>query len=102
MDQDELEQAIDMALEGAPRAQQLSQMIETLRERRAGLSRDLDVEQDPAKKREIQKSIAALDKEITTLTEQQAVSTVVEMSVRLRALRPASASEDETLDEDDI
>ncbi len=101
MEQPEIEQAIDIALEGAPRAEQLSAMIQTLRQRRAGLARDLQTESDAARRREIQKRMAELDKQIGTLAEQQAISHFVEMSVRVSAMRPVQTEAGESIEEDE-
>lgn len=98
MEQDEVEQAVDVALEGAPRAKHLDELIETLRERRAGFQREHQTSADPQRKREIEKRIAELDKQIATLSEQRAVSHFVEMSVRVSALR---TSDDDPLDDDE-
>jgi len=97
MQQEELEQAIDVALEGAPRAEQLTVLADTLRERRAGFARELEATQDEAKKRELRKRLAEMDKQIAGLEEQRAVSQFVEFSVRASALRP----EQEPAAEDD-
>lgn len=88
MQNDDLEQAVDIALEGAPRAERLAAMIETLRTRRAGLLRDLEATDDSVRQQEIRKQIAELDRQVDTLSEQQAVSHFVEMSVRAAAMRP--------------
>jgi len=98
MEENELEQAIDIALEGAPRAEQLTAMIDTLRQRRAGLVKELQRTQDPAEKRELQKRIEELDRQVATLNEQRAISHFVEMSVRFSALRPIEAEASEEIE----
>lgn len=98
MQDEELDQAIDVALEGAPRAAQLGEMLETLRDRRDAMVRDLRAEKDAAKQREISRRIKELDRQIQSLSEQRAVSHFVEMSVRASANRP---QRDPAMDEDE-
>ncbi|NLI01394.1 MAG: hypothetical protein GX446_18100 [Chthonomonadales bacterium] len=97
-DPEELDQAIDVALEGAPRAAQLAEMVETVRERRENMAKELKAESDPEKQREIARRIKELDRQITALSEQRAVSHFVEMSVRASAHRP---HRDPALEDDD-
>lgn len=99
MEPEDLERAIDVALDGVPRAEQLTAMIETLRQRRSGLARDLERTTDPAQRRELQKRIAELDQQIGTLNEQRAISHFVEMSVRVSALRSIETEASEETEE---
>lgn len=101
MEQDELDQAIDIALEGAPRAEQLTAMLDALKERRAGFVRELRNETDPARRRAIQARIAELDRQITDLSEQRAISHFVEMSVRATAARPIHTEAGEAIEQDE-
>ncbi len=88
MQNDELDEAIDVALEGAPRAAQLSEMVDTLRERRETLVHDLRIEKDPEKQRDLRRRINELDRQIASLSEQRAISHFIEMTVRASANRP--------------
>ncbi|MBM3492710.1 MAG: hypothetical protein FJX72_00080 [Armatimonadetes bacterium] len=88
MQDEELDQAIDVALEGAPRAAQLADMVQTLRDRREAMAKELRAEPDAAKQREMAKRVGELDRQIATLAEQRAVSHFVELSVRGSAERP--------------
>jgi hypothetical protein len=88
MQEPDVDQAVDVALEGAPRATQLAEMIGTLRERRDAMLKEVRAEKDPAKQREIARRISELDRQVATLSEQRAVSHFVEMSVRSSAVRP--------------
>jgi hypothetical protein len=98
MQEEELDQAIDVALEGAPRAAQLTAMVETLRERRENMLKELRAESDPVKQKEISRRIKELDQQVTKLTEQRAISHFVEMSVRASAMRP---QQDPAIEDDD-
>lgn len=99
MDQEELEKAVDIALEGAPRAEQLTAMIQTLKQRRAGLVKDLERLTDPDQARELRRQIQELDRQIATLAEQRAISHFVEMSVRVSALRPIETEASEEIEQ---
>lgn len=99
MEPDDLERAIDIALDGVPRAEQLTAMIETLRQRRQGLQKELERTTEPAAKRELQERIAEVERQIATLNEQRAISHFVEMSVRVSALRSIETEASEEVEE---
>ncbi len=101
MEQSELDQAIEAALEGAPRAEQLTTMIEALKERRAAMLRGLQATSDAARKRDIQKQIAELEQQIAKLSEQRAISHFVEMSVRVSSLRSIETEAVEDIETDE-
>lgn len=85
---DEVERAIDEALEGRPRAEQVAEIAAALRERRKGLARELQTLTDPEERKAYEKRIDQLDEQIAMLRQEQAIAEFVENSVRATAARP--------------
>ncbi len=85
---DELEDAIDQALEGNPRAAEIDEMIGALRLRMASMERDLAASRDPAALRTCEHKLREVRKQIEALQRERAVSEFVELSVRGIAARP--------------
>ncbi|HEX8465362.1 MAG TPA: hypothetical protein VF627_12170 [Abditibacterium sp.] len=77
-----LDEAIDEALEGELRASQLSGYVEALQHRQNLITRDLEVVQD-AKDREIlQRKLDEIDEQIQVLREEENITKFVEEAVK--------------------
>jgi hypothetical protein len=85
---EEIEQAIDEALEGKPRAAELSEMISALELRRQTFQREHDaVTSDEQRKIWLQK-LKEVDRQINLLRQEMAITDFVERSVRSASMRP--------------
>ena len=85
----------------SPRASQLRELIATLQTRLQAFTAERDAlpESDP-QRRSLDKKVKELRSQLTVLTEEEAISTFVEDSVRATLSRPASFSGDLGPDDD--
>lgn len=89
------EQAIDEALGGDPRADELAEMISALEVRRETFQRELDGASGEAGRKEWTQRLREVQKQIDLLKEEQAINRFVENSVRVAATRPRFDMDDE-------
>jgi outer membrane murein-binding lipoprotein Lpp len=85
---DETQDAIDQALEGGPRADELSAMVAALEVRRETFARERDAATDEAGRKEWGQRIREVDKQIKVLRQEMAITEFVEKSVRVTVNRP--------------
>lgn len=85
---DYAERAVDEALAGDPRADELAEMIAALEVRRATLMRERDAAATEAARKEWMARIREAEKQIALLRQEQAITQFVERSVRAAATRP--------------
>lgn len=98
---DEVERAIDEALEGRPRAAQLAEIAAALRERRNGLARELQTLTDADERAAYARKIEVLDEQIAMVRQERAIAEFVENSVRATAARPEQDRDFDGSDEPD-
>jgi hypothetical protein len=85
--EDHIDLAIEQALAGKPRASEIADMVGALERRREALVRDRSAAGDDAARREWDRKIREVDRQIATLREEKAITEFVEASVRATALR---------------
>lgn len=84
--QDDLDKALDDALEDNPRQEELESMIEALEHRRAMFSSDAD-NLPQKEKEETAKKLQTMDEQITVLRQELAITRFVEQEVRAAVLK---------------
>jgi hypothetical protein len=84
---DETERAIDEALAGRPRAEELAEMIAALEVRRETFQRERDAAA-PAERETWEARMREAERQIEVLREEQAITEFVENSVRVTVNRP--------------
>lgn len=84
---DEIERAIEEALEGKPRARELAEMIAALEVRQATFQRERDAAANETQRREWVARLREVEKQIRILREEQAITEFVESSVRVTVTR---------------
>jgi hypothetical protein len=77
-----IEEGIDEALEGQPRAAELRRMAYALEQRRSHLVADLDAMESEEDCERVRRQIAVLDEQVQTLLEEAAISHFVSDTVR--------------------
>ncbi len=80
-----LDEAIDEALEGQPRAAEWFQLKRALEKRRAMLQDDLDVAEDDTLRKKLRAAIAETEEHIAVLSEEAEITSFVEDTVRFSA-----------------
>ena len=85
---DETQDAIDQALEGGPRANELAEMVAALEVRRETFARERDTATDDAGRKEWSQRVREVDKQIKVLRQEMAITEFVEKSVRVTVNRP--------------
>lgn len=78
----DLQIALDQALEGEPRAEELGVLREALAQRLQTLERLRDAEEDPHARQEWERQIKRVREQMTTLHEEQIITQFVEDSVK--------------------
>jgi hypothetical protein len=97
--QEDLEQAIDEALDGRPRAAALVEMAEALQDRRDRLRTELRGATDDARAKELRTKLRDTERQLEVLREEHAITEFVEMSVKAAVLRAApSPDQQQSLD----
>jgi hypothetical protein len=76
-----LDQAVDEALEGAPRAEQWQTYVDALERRRELLQRDMGLIEDPHDRELVEKQVDELDVQIQVLREEESITRFVEDAV---------------------
>lgn len=74
--------AVEDALGGEPRAQELRRMRDLLARRRASLAEELN-EAEPAQREKLRKKLVELDEQIEVLREEASITEFVEDAVRV-------------------
>lgn len=87
--QEDLEQAIDEALDGRPRAAALVEMAEALQDRRDRLRSELRGATDEVRAKELRTKLREAERQLEVLREEHAITEFVEMSVKAAVLRAA-------------
>ncbi len=77
-----VDEAIDEALEGQPRAAEWFALKRALEKRRAMLQDDLDVAEDDALRKKLRAAIAETEEHIAVLSEEAEITSFVEETVR--------------------
>jgi hypothetical protein len=85
---DETDDAIDQALEGRPRAEELAEMVAALEVRRDTFVRERDAATDEAARKEWSQRLREVDKQLEVLRQELAITEFVEKSVRVTVNRP--------------
>ena len=93
--QDELEQAIEEALDGRPRAAALTELTEALRDRRDRLRSELRATDDADRCKDLRAKLRETDRQLDALQEEQAITEFVEMSVKAAVLRATPSPDPE-------
>lgn len=91
---DELDQAIDEALDGKPRAAEIAAMVAALVDRRDAFVRERDGASTPDDQKAWADKVHEVEKQIRLLREEQAITEFVENSVRFTASKPRLDEED--------
>jgi len=91
----ETDDAIDQALDGSPRADELAEMVAALEVRRSTFARELESAAGDSARKEWSQRIREVDKQIKILRQEMAISEFVEKSVRVTVNRPRFDIDDE-------
>lgn len=86
MSNPESEKAIEEFLEGGPRAEEWRAMRQALEGRLSGLHRERE-QSDPEQRAGLDKQIAALKRQVTTLETEEAVTRFVEDQIKISLAR---------------
>jgi hypothetical protein len=91
--EEEIENAIDEALAGRPRAQDLAEMIAALQLRRETFLREREAASTPQQKLEWERRLREVEQQIAILRQEQAITEFVEDSVRATVMHAALEEE---------
>jgi hypothetical protein len=95
---EEIDRAIDEALDGKPRASELRAMIAALEPRREMFQRELAAATDPDQVKVWTQKLKEVDRQIELLRQEMAITDFVERSIRSASTRPRHY--DERLDDE--
>jgi hypothetical protein len=90
--------AINQALDGNPRAEELAEMVAALEVRRSTFERELESASGDADRKEWTQRIREVNKQIAILKQEMAITDFVEKSVKVAANRPNFDIEDDGYD----
>lgn len=79
---DNIDDAIDDALEGVPRAEQLRGYVAALQIRQSRIARDLELTHESDQRNELQQKLDEIDEQIQVLREEESISGFVEDAVK--------------------
>ncbi|HEX9996278.1 MAG TPA: hypothetical protein VGB45_03980 [Abditibacterium sp.] len=77
-----LDEAIDDALEGSVRAQQLREYISALSGRQKIIARDFELTSDQAEKAVLQTKLDEIDEQLSVLREEEGINRFIEDTVK--------------------
>ncbi len=77
-----LDEAIDDALEGSVRAEQLRGYISALKGRQERIARDLEIAHDDAEREVLKTKLDEIDEQISVLREEESINSFIEDTVK--------------------
>jgi hypothetical protein len=78
----EYEAAVNDALDGTMRAEELQQLRDVLRRRQSVLQRDFDVSDDPEERAHLRQLLSELEEQITVLDEEAGINRFVQDTIK--------------------